>query len=282
MPDRTKQGSDSRPELTVFKRASSPIEAELIAGVLRSAGIPVHVGGGMLTDEFAVTQRMLNLSAVDVLVPSDRVDAAKAALEAARASSAEVEAAAAATISERPASPSPPAEPVRYPWLLVGALAIAAVASVVLWQEARAEVRALTSPLTVYTGEKSGVHVWEWADTHKTASTSIDHDRNGVPDSTTAFNRDGRALYTAVDRNGNGIVERFEGFGPAGEATTLTIDADENGVAERTEHALGSGKFVILDANQDGISERYEQLDAQGKLVRAWRLDPVEGLVPAK
>lgn len=282
MSDHAKQSSDPRRELTVFKRASSPLEAELIASVLRSAGIPVHVGGGMLADEFAVSQRLMNLSSVDVLVPADRLEAAEVALEEARASSAEVEDAAAATITPSPAATNAPAEPVRYPWLLVGALAIAAVASVVLWQEARAEVRALTSPLTVYAGEKNGAHVWEWADSRKTASTSVDQDRDGVPESTTAFNRDGRALYTAIDRNGNGIVERFEAFGPGGKATTVTIDADENGVPERIEQPLGSGKLVSLDADQDSISERHEQLDAQGRLVRAWRLDPVEGLAPAK
>lgn len=68
------------PDVTVVRIAKSVFDAQVMAGVLRAAGIPVYVGGASLNDEFAVSQRLVNLSQVELQVPTDRVDDAKRAL----------------------------------------------------------------------------------------------------------------------------------------------------------------------------------------------------------
>jgi hypothetical protein len=64
--------------------ARTPAEAQVVTALLRAAGIPVYVGGRRLADEFAVTQAAMGLSQVDVQVPADRLEEAKALLEQAR------------------------------------------------------------------------------------------------------------------------------------------------------------------------------------------------------
>ena len=71
-------------EIAILEKAHTPMEATVITAVLRAAGIPAYVNGTLLQDEFAVIQRLLNLGAVEVQVPRDRLEEARAILEAAR------------------------------------------------------------------------------------------------------------------------------------------------------------------------------------------------------
>ena len=53
--------------------------------LLRAAGITTYVGGLLLQDEFAVSQRMLGLEGVRVEVPVDKLARARAVIAEARA-----------------------------------------------------------------------------------------------------------------------------------------------------------------------------------------------------
>lgn len=71
-------------ELVDFHQARSPWDARIIAAIMADAGIPAFVAGGLLTDEFAMSQQLMNLQGVQVRVPRDRLEEAQAALAAAR------------------------------------------------------------------------------------------------------------------------------------------------------------------------------------------------------
>lgn len=73
-----------RDDLVDLHVAKTPFEAEVIAGVLRDAGIPVYVAGEELNDEWALSQRLMNLQGVVVTVPRDRVEEARQVLDEAR------------------------------------------------------------------------------------------------------------------------------------------------------------------------------------------------------
>lgn len=73
------------PELVEFHQARNPWDARIIVAIMEDAGIPAFIPGGLLTDEFAMSQQLMNLTAVKVRVPADRLEDAQAALAAARA-----------------------------------------------------------------------------------------------------------------------------------------------------------------------------------------------------
>lgn len=76
--------SDEHPDVVDLVVAKTPMEAQVIAGVLRDAQIPTYVSGGQLTDEFAMSQQVLGLQNVTVRVRSTDVESAKRALAEAR------------------------------------------------------------------------------------------------------------------------------------------------------------------------------------------------------
>jgi hypothetical protein len=66
-------------------RARTGFEARVVVAVLADAGIQAFTPDGMLADEFAMSQRLMNLQGVDVLVRAEDAEAASAALAEARA-----------------------------------------------------------------------------------------------------------------------------------------------------------------------------------------------------
>ena len=64
-------------EIVDLETAPSPIIAGMIVQALRSAGIPAFVNGGMLQDEFAITQKLLGLNEVTIQVRKDQLEDAK-------------------------------------------------------------------------------------------------------------------------------------------------------------------------------------------------------------
>lgn len=54
----------------VIRTAATPAEAQVLVALLQSAGIPAHVEGTALADEFALSRRLLNLHCVRVVVPA--------------------------------------------------------------------------------------------------------------------------------------------------------------------------------------------------------------------
>ena len=73
------------PDLVDLEPAKTPFEAQVIAGVLREAGLAVYVAGSLLTDEFALSQALMNLQGVAIRVRREDLDRANEVLEQARA-----------------------------------------------------------------------------------------------------------------------------------------------------------------------------------------------------
>jgi len=70
-------GSREPEEIVVLERAPSTVIAEMIVSALQSAGIPAYVKGKFLQDEWAVSQRVLGLSGVEIQVSRSRLEEAK-------------------------------------------------------------------------------------------------------------------------------------------------------------------------------------------------------------
>jgi hypothetical protein len=64
-------------EIVDLETAPSPIIAAMIVQALKSAGIPAFVNGGLLQDEFAITQKLLGLNEVTIQVRKDQLEEAK-------------------------------------------------------------------------------------------------------------------------------------------------------------------------------------------------------------
>lgn len=61
-----------------------PEEARVVAAVLEANGIPTFIDGQSLQDEFAMSQRLMNLSIIEVQVPASRQEEAQGLLAAAK------------------------------------------------------------------------------------------------------------------------------------------------------------------------------------------------------
>jgi len=69
----------SEPISSVVRTASTPEEAKIFVSTLRGAGIPAFTDSAP-PDEFAMSQRMMNLTSVEVKVPTDALERAKEVL----------------------------------------------------------------------------------------------------------------------------------------------------------------------------------------------------------
>ena len=67
------------------------MEARVIAGVLKEAGIPCFVGGQNLTDEFAISQMVMGVAGVNIEIPAASAEAAEEALAQAREAGAKMD-----------------------------------------------------------------------------------------------------------------------------------------------------------------------------------------------
>jgi len=78
------------PEIAVLERAPTPAAASVIVAVLQAEGIPAYVNGTLLQDEFALSQRLMGLNAVEIQVPRSRLEEARQVLQAAREAAKEL------------------------------------------------------------------------------------------------------------------------------------------------------------------------------------------------
>ena len=72
--------SDSS-ELEVVTTAKTPEVANMIVQVLKFEGIPAYVGGCLLQDPYALSQRTLGLNCVDIQVPRECLEDARKVIE---------------------------------------------------------------------------------------------------------------------------------------------------------------------------------------------------------
>ncbi len=278
------QGHGSH-NLVTFHTARSPLDAELIASVLREAGIPTYVEGSQLSDEFAISQRLMGLNSVRIQVPRERLRDAEAAVAEAHEGSGDVDAAAAAFVTEdAPPSAPPVAASPRRGWLLPVGLGIAALTFLVRWLDTRAELRyTQQAGLTFLDPEGGDDLVWRWNDNREVANRSSDRNRNGIAEVVSWYGRAGHLLQTAYDIDENGVGEAVKIFDADGQLAATYYDADQDGVYERTEEERSGGrKLVLFDADQDRRFERIEERDRSGSVTRAWVWNDVRGLEVAK
>lgn len=71
-------------DIVVLETARSSAIASVIVQALKFEGIPAYVGGCLLQDEFAVSQRLLGLNCVDIQVPRSCLEEAQKILKAMR------------------------------------------------------------------------------------------------------------------------------------------------------------------------------------------------------
>lgn len=64
----------SQPLMSVVRTANSPDQAKMFVALLQAEGIPAHVDGDGLVDEFVTSRRMMNLTGVKVLVPTSSLE----------------------------------------------------------------------------------------------------------------------------------------------------------------------------------------------------------------
>lgn len=286
MSDSDHGTSVPHPDIVELQRARSPLEAELIVSVLREAGVPAFVAGGMLADEFAVSQRLMNIHAVAIQVPRDRLDDARAALAQARANAALVEEAAEATIGpDGPERFGALVEPAarRPGWLPLVLASGAALAFLVLWLDARGQLQLLlrqsaAGPTTIDREDDDGTTWWRWTGSGEVAARVLDADRNGTAEEQTLHHVDGQRVLTLFDADQNGVHERADSW-HGGSVVATSHDADQDGVFERVVEDRGTQSVVYLDQDADRRIDRIEQRDAGGALVRAWTWQPAQGLV---
>ncbi|HET6202506.1 MAG TPA: DUF2007 domain-containing protein [Planctomycetota bacterium] len=72
------------PDIVTLVRAPSPSAATVLLSILLAEGIPAYIAGTLLQDEFALSQRLMGLNAVEIQVPRNRLEEARKVLEAAR------------------------------------------------------------------------------------------------------------------------------------------------------------------------------------------------------
>jgi hypothetical protein len=65
-------------EIVVLETAKSPMVANMIVQALKFEGIPAYVGGCLLEDPYAMSQRLVGTNCMDIEVPKSCLKEAKA------------------------------------------------------------------------------------------------------------------------------------------------------------------------------------------------------------
>ena len=262
-----------------FRTARTPFEARVIAVVLESAGIPAMTPDGMLADEFAASQRLMNLQSVKVLVPRARLAEAEAALAEAKRVGAEME------VDEEGIS-EPSAAPLidrKRGGSGHGVLALffgaCSLALLVAWLETKAALAPnVVDP--VFTPPLATDHYRYFRADGSLDFETADEDRNGIFERTTCFDRKGRLRAVMIDADQDGVVERAEWYGPDGSLSSVSEDRDQDGRVETVrEMRAGDVEIVYRDVDGDGRYESLEVRDASGQVRVTQELDPQRGFV---
>jgi predicted methyltransferase MtxX (methanogen marker protein 4) len=81
----------SQPLMSVVRTADSPDQAKMFVALLQAEGIPAHIDGDGLADEFMTSRRLMNLAGVKVLVPTSSLVRARDLLAPVEIDEAELE-----------------------------------------------------------------------------------------------------------------------------------------------------------------------------------------------
>lgn len=242
----------NEPIESVVRVASTPSEAKIFVAMLRAEGIPARTDGDSLVDEFAASQRLMNLIGTKVIVPTRSLARAREILQPEPVDPVELERAALA------ASPEP--IPIRRATegaattsssnrLLLALLALATGAAVLfafLWQNAKLPAI-----------EPSPDLGYQW-DGNALAETML---------------RTKRLLRLSFDRDHDGIFEVVEQYG-ADENKVAVSDQYSEGIYLRIVETRGGGLTATwTDEDRDGLYDAGVVTDATGKVLQRlhWR-----------
>ncbi|HLQ38645.1 MAG TPA: hypothetical protein VK348_12630 [Planctomycetota bacterium] len=237
----------------VVRTATTPAEARVLVALLQAEGIPAHVDGDSLSDEVAVSRRLMNLNGVRVQVPADLHARALEILANCKVDDTELEQQALSAAD--PESEPPPTRPAtglghaRNLALLV--TSIAAVLFFCLWMAQRERDARGEDPLFV-SEWTNGTLRTRWRSNGKLAQERF---LTGSAEEVRAYNHDGGLTSVAIDRNGDGNYE------------------------QREFHFPGDMVLRWTDLDGDGRYDRCETLDAAGKVLRTQRFVAGQGLV---
>lgn len=256
--------NESHPKLVEFRMAKSPFEAKIIAAVLDDAGIPAFVASGMLADEFALSQRMMNLQGVKVQVAEENLEKAEEALAAAKRSGEElmndVDVGDGEDGGDKsdvpPPGDGPPAGGGKTSaWAAL--FAIVAITFGYLWIDSKAAHARATRDLLRFGEETDDGFASRWKHNSELAIYQVDANHDGLFEEARYYNRDGVHWAT-------------------------TFDADQNGMAELIVEVDGDGTIKWYDADQNGILERCEIVNAAGEVVAEQQRREGEGYVTVR
>lgn len=249
----------SNPIESVARIANNPSQAKIFVAMLAAEGIPARIEGESLVDEFAASQRMLNLVGTRVMVPTAALQRAQEILQPVQIDPAELERAALGAMPEFPAgstaqqsasATSPSWTPVL---LLLLVLAIgAAVLFAFLWRNALAPSLPLDPNLE---------YRWEG---------DILSEK---------MLRNGRVLRLYHDEDRDGVFEQVNLFDKAAKQIQV---ADEylEGLYLRVVETRDDGHTVTwTDENRDGLLDVATVTDRAGKLVQQLLWQPGAGFV---
>jgi hypothetical protein len=245
----------TRPLASVARVASTPEQAKVFVALLQSEGIPAHVDGDSLTDEFAMSRRLMNLTSVRVMVPTASLERAREILTTEAIDEDELEQQALASPSPEAATASVfaasgPREGNPLLWPFVGATCIAIVFGV-LWLDAGESQAATRDPLFDFVAGEDGT-------------------------ATYVRRSDGVAVYRWHDPDRNQIWHRIDTLAPDGSVRSSSFDDDQNGVSERTVAYRDNGwRETWTDADQDGRYDTGTVTDGNGAVLQriTWRPD---------
>lgn len=84
LPEAVRDSMAEESDIVVLETANNYFVAQMIAEALKSHGIAAYVEGISLIDEFAMSQKAMGLTSVDIQVHRDRLDEAREILAAMR------------------------------------------------------------------------------------------------------------------------------------------------------------------------------------------------------
>ncbi len=122
----------STPITSVVRTAATPVQASVFVALLRAEGIPATTDGESLTDEVAMSRRLMNTAGTRILVPTASLARAREVLDRDGSPPVDLdELTAQALAAEAPEREVPPRDPAQFSvwalgpkhlrWLLLGA-----------------------------------------------------------------------------------------------------------------------------------------------------------------
>jgi hypothetical protein len=267
--------------LVELTTAKTTFEAEWIVGAMKGMGISAVTFGGVLADEYTVSQTLMGLSGgVQVMVPRDQLERARQALseiERNRPAPEETEEEMAAAGDDAEFVDAAGARaPASHGGRKTAIIAVLTVAVIGIGWQACSQGEKLaayerTNPVTEVTWQGDR---WEarWRHNDRLAYVHLDRDRNGIAEEALSHDREGRLFARSLDANQNEFWELFIGTDSEGKERFRSYDENENGIAERLEYVAVDGvQERWLDANEDARYERYEFVDVQsGQVLTAF------------